>query len=131
VTGLIQAQDADGLLRVAIDGRVTAQAVAGFRDALEAAVAAGVPFAVLFDRRSMTAPTAEGRDALLRWSAELLPRLHPLCVAWADVFDARRAAALQRSGGHAEHGYPQRTFASVAEAERWLFTHLLRPGTSR
>jgi len=131
--------DRDGMLRVAIDGRVTAEAVGGLRAALEDALAAGRPFAVLFDRRAMTGPTPEGRAALLRWSAELLPRLHPACAAWADVLDERRAASVERAdggGARPDHGYPRRTFSSTAEAERWLLARLAtaaarRPAPSR
>lgn len=111
----------DRLLDARIDGRVTVDAITALARPLDALLADGRPFAVVFDRRAMTAPTAEGRQALADWAARTLPRLAGVCVAWADVLDERRIASLARAGGeHRDHlPYPQRTFADPDEARAW------------
>lgn len=117
------------VIGVAVEGRATAEAIRGIAAALETALASYERFTVLFDRRAMTAPTADGRAELQRWAVDDLPRLRGRCVGWADVFDARRAASLERAaeapnahhaGTHPVGGYPQRTFTDVAAARRWL-----------
>ncbi len=115
---------ADGIVRLAVTGRATGEAVEGLRASLEEALSGRRPFAVLFDRSRMTALTPEGRAALERWDAELTPRLPAWCVAWADVYDERRARSLQRGrdgrGRSAEAPYPQEIFDTATLAERWL-----------
>jgi hypothetical protein len=112
------------LVRHAITGRVTGEAVAGLRAALEEALGSGRPFGVVLDRRAMSAPTPEGRAALATWGEALLPRLAGACAAWADVYDERRAASLARAGDRGSPGYPRRTFACPTEAESWVHAHL-------
>lgn len=112
---------------LSIVGRITATSVRGFSEPLRRCVAEGRPFRALFDRRAVSAPTAEGREALsalyLEWAdvAELV-------VAWADVYDPRRAASLERARQtRAERGsprpgppYPHRVFDDLDLARRWL-----------
>jgi hypothetical protein len=116
---------------VTVEGRVTREAMEVFGAALTHALATERPFAVLFDRRAMTATTKEGRVAVEQWAAEFLPRLAGPCRAWADLFDVRRAASLARaSARRAEDdqdsppdtgaGYPQRTFDDASAARTWL-----------
>ncbi len=113
------------VLHAAITGRATGPAIDAFADALHTAVDTAGPFAVLFDRRAMTAPTADGRAALDRWAATLAPRLTGRCAAWADLFDPRRAASLARAAtSHRPGPYPQRTFTDPAAARTWIDTHL-------
>jgi hypothetical protein len=114
------------ILEIKIDGRVTAEAIEGFRHALADALGEGGPFAVCFDRSSMTAVTKDGRAALERWAAEYLPQLAGRCHGWADVYDQRRAASLTNAAvrnGHrsaAEPAYPQQVFADADVARDWL-----------
>jgi hypothetical protein len=111
------------LLHVTVTGRATGPVVESFADTLRAAAAEPGPLLVLFDRRAMTAPTEEGRSALERWPAEVLPVLAGRCTGWADVFDERRAASLARAGTRHEPGpYPQRTFSDPAAARDWLLS---------
>lgn len=125
------------VLRVAIEGRVTGQAISTFEALLEAALADGSPYAVLFDRRAMTAPTAEGRAALDRWADTLMPRVAATCAGWADVYDERRArsfrsaleAAAAATSGDDERpadppAYPHELFDDMTVAETWLLTML-------
>lgn len=109
------------VVRLRVDGRVTGTAVAALTGALRKAVGTGEAYVVLFDRRAMTAPTKEGRDALRKWST-LMPEVAAGCAGWADVYDTRRAASLRAAGhtGTEFGGYPQRLFDDVAAAERWL-----------
>jgi hypothetical protein len=123
---------AEGLLEVGIDGRVTSEAVETLANGLAGALRNGEPFAVLLDRRTMTAPTREGRAALERWAAAELPRLDGRCVAWADLLDPDRFARLLRADERAgaitqENGYPQRTFDDPEAARAWLAEHLRPP----
>ncbi|MFP5336604.1 MAG: hypothetical protein ACLGIV_14965 [Actinomycetes bacterium] len=114
-----------GVLEVVAEGRTTLGAVRAFEAHLWDAVAGGAPFAVLYDRRRVTAPTPDGRRALTRWPGELLPALGRSCRAWADVLHARRAASLRRAGypvGEqlSPYGYRQRSFTDPAAARAWL-----------
>ncbi len=113
------------VLYAAVTGRATGPAIDTFADALRVGLDAPGHFGVLFDRRAMTAPTADGRDALTRWGEDLTPRLAGRCAAWADLFDERRAASLDRAGtDHRPGPYPQRTFTNPADARDWIDTHL-------
>jgi hypothetical protein len=109
------------LLEARIDGRVTAEAVASLARSVQDLLDGDGPFAVVLDRRSMTAPTADGRRALQEWAAASLPRLAGRCAAWADVLDERRVASLARAGSadRAHLPYPQRTFSDPDEARGW------------
>lgn len=123
-------------LRVAIVGRVTGEAIAAFEAALERAVARPEPYVVLFDRRAMTGPTKEGREALDRWGESIMPRVAATCAGWADVYDERRAAAFRnaavategtdqeadREGEDEAPGpaYPHQLFDDHAAATAWL-----------
>lgn len=112
-------------LRIA--GRITPASLGGFRAPLEAAVDAGRPFTVLYDRREVGAPTAEGRAALYAFY-ERWDEVAALVVAWADVWDPRRERSLRRAAqARAEAGrerprppYPHAAFACVDEARSWL-----------
>ncbi len=113
------------LVVVGIAGRATGAAVGALRSVLEEALDRGERFTVLFDRSRLTAATADGRAELERWSQELTPRLGHGCLAWADLYDERRAASLARAAatqGESALPYPHRTFGDVAEARRWLAT---------
>lgn len=126
----------DRVLDVKIEGRVTPEAIGMFRDAVVEALGTDGPFAICFDRSTMTATTKEGRAALLRWAAEGLPLLAGRCVGWADVYDARRAASLANAAAargsgpesedddHPAPAYPQQTFGDLAEARSWLRNRL-------
>lgn len=115
----------DRLLLVVVTGRATGAVVDAFADTLRTAATEDRPLLVLFDRRAMTAPTEEGRAALARWPAEVLPVLAGRCTGWADLFDERRAASLARAGTNHEPGpYPQRTFTDPAAARTWLLSTL-------
>ncbi len=118
------------ILDLRIDGRITAASVDALATPLFAAVDRAAPFAVLFDRRTMTAPTADGREALeaafARWEG-----VEAHCVAWADLLDERRAGSLARATAAAaeagepephdhEHAYPQQTFTDEPAARAWL-----------
>ncbi|MET7952158.1 hypothetical protein [Micromonospora sp. NPDC005324] len=125
------------VVRIAIAGRITPEAVNRFADSLDHAVSGGTAFAVLFDRRTMSAPTREGRAALHRWGHHGLPRLVGPCVAWADLYDERRAASIARAAatraaatprdGEPDEPpppYPQRIFTDPGDALGWLHHHL-------
>ena len=124
------------LLEVSVEGRLTPESLAPLADRIDGALRAGGTFAVLFDRRPMTAPTPAGRAALERWAAGTMPLLRDRCAAWADVLDERRAASIARARGgdedaeDAARGYPQRTFADEAAARAWV-TGLLASAPAR
>ncbi len=113
------------VVRLAITGRVTRAAMDDFTATLEQALAVPGGFAVVFDRSAMTGLTPDGREALARMDADLMPHLDGRCLAWADVYDERRAASLanaeRRRGSDApsSHPYPSRVFDDLGEAERW------------
>ncbi len=107
------------MLHLALVGRLTAADI----DLVAQAVGAGGPrFGVVFDRRLLGAPTAEGRAALDRWAAEDLPAHVPAIAAWADVLDERRHRSLTRDGQQESRGagYPQRTFTDPGAALAWV-----------
>lgn len=119
------------LLEVAVVGRLTPESLASLAGCLDQALAGEGPFAVLFDRRGMTAPTPAGRRALQRWAVRTMPRLPGRCAAWADVLGERRAGSLARARGvdgrghegaaaGPSSGYPQRTFTDEAAARVWV-----------
>ena len=122
------------VVELSIVGRITASSVRGFTDPLRARLTAGQPFRALFDRRAVSAPTPEGRAALAElyvdWDA-----LAALVVAWADVYDPRRAASLERARqARAARGaprtpppYPHHVFDDLAAARAWLDTAAGRP----
>ncbi|MGL5861422.1 MAG: hypothetical protein ACRCY9_09230 [Phycicoccus sp.] len=115
-------------MTVAIVGRVTRSAVDEFARHLRDAVAEGRPYVVVFDRSAMTAPTADGRTALEAWEDELMPAVARTVVGWADVYDARRATALQASDhGGADAGYPHRIFDDLTAARAWCRELLTTP----
>jgi hypothetical protein len=108
-------------LTVAIVGRVTKPVVDDFADVLRDAVDDGKPYVVLFDRSSMTAPTADGRTALATWEDDLMPAVARTVTGWADVYDARRAATLHAQGHDStDSAYPHRIFDDVDRARSWL-----------
>ena len=117
------------VVELRIDGRITATSVLSFTEPLRACGAAGQPFRALFDRRSVSAPTPCGRAALDELYAEW-DRLAALVVAWADVYDVRRAASLERARqarlarGDRRPGpaYPHRVFDDLDAARAWLGT---------
>jgi hypothetical protein len=117
------------LLDTRIDGRVTPEAIDGLARAVQDLLDGDGPFAVVFDRRAMTAPTPDGRRALQDW-ATTLPRLAGRCAAWADVLDDRRAGNLARAGSADRSGlpYPQRTFTDPDEAREWARAALRKAG---
>jgi hypothetical protein len=109
------------LLEVAVVGRPTPESLEPLARRLDQALEGEASFAVLFDRRAMTAPTPEARTALEQWAQRTMPRLPGRCAAWADVLDERGAGSLARARGvdgradqdaepDLSHGYPQRTF---------------------
>lgn len=120
------------LLEARIDGRVTAEDVAGLARSVQDLLDGDGQFAVVFDRRTMTAPTPDGRRALQEWASATLPRLAGRCAAWADVLDQRRVASLARTGSaDREHlPYPQRTFTDIDEARGWAQDALSATGRS-
>lgn len=114
------------VVELRIDGRPTAATVAGFADPLRACVLAGQPFLALFDRRTLGAPTKEGRAALGAvyggWD-----RIASLVVAWADVYDTRRAHSIVRARAAREGAarragppYPYALFDELDAARAWL-----------
>ncbi len=114
------------LLEVRIDGRITPASVLDYTGPLLACLDAGAPVQVLFDRRTTSAPTPAGRAALNAFYADW-PRIAPLVVAWADVYDVRRAQSLLRArqaraerGELRATGYPYRLFDDPAAARSWL-----------
>jgi hypothetical protein len=110
--------DAPRLLDGRIDGRITPESLGPLTGGVDALLLDGRPFAVVFDRRAMTAPTPDGRRVLEEWAARTMPRMPGRCVAWADVLDERRARSLAGSG-RAAPPYPQRTFTDPDEARAW------------
>ncbi|MGL5819275.1 MAG: hypothetical protein ACRCYR_17055 [Phycicoccus sp.] len=131
----VTAQRDGAWLTVAIVGRVTKPAVDEFARHLREAITAGEPYVVVFDRSAMTAPTADGRTALEAWEDELMPEVARTVTGWADVYDSRRARALQESDrGGADAGYPHRIFDDPAAARSWCRELLASPtstGTAR
>ena len=114
------------LVEVRIDGRITPASVLDYTGPLLGCLDAGEPVRVLFDRRTISAPTPAGRAALNAFYLDW-PRLAPLVVAWADVYDVRRAQSLLRARqARAERGalramdYPYRLFDDLGEARAWL-----------
>lgn len=120
----------DNVVQVALRGRLDAAAMGVLADALRGRVATGRAFGVVLDRRLLSAPTTDGREALARWGAEELPAVVGPCAAWADVFDERRAASLARAaqvraarpgdGAPAGPGYPHRVFTATTAARAWV-----------
>src|SRR3712207_9485202 len=99
------------MVELTIEGRVTESAIAGFAAALREALEQHAHFVVVFDRSRMTAPTADGRAALIDMAATLMPLLDGRCLAWADVYDPRRYASITNSAPHDNgRAYPQRTW---------------------
>lgn len=115
------------VVELRIVGRITPTSVREFTDPLRDCLARERPFRALFDRRAVSAPTDDGRAALTELYADWA-RLAPLVVAWADVYDPRRAASLARARqARAERGderpgpaYPHRVFDDLADARAWL-----------
>lgn len=115
----------DGVVQVALHGRLDAEEMDALAGALRDQVATGRDFGVVLDRRRLTAPTAAGREALARWGTEDLPAVVTPCAAWGDVFDERRAASLARAaqardGSDEGPGYPHRVFTDAAAARDWV-----------
>ena len=127
------------VVELRIDGRITTASALSFTQPLRACLATGQPFRALFDRRSVSAPTSGGRAALTDLYTEW-DRLAALVVAWADVYDVRRAASLERARqarlarGDRRPGpaYPHRVFDDLGAARAWLGTPAVlgRPRTA-
>lgn len=116
-------------LEVVIVGRVTPDAVEALGRPLLAAVAAERRVTVLLDRSRIAGPTAAGRQALVTLY-EHWDQIARLVLAWADVYDDRRASSLLRAnaeraarGEAAGTPYPHRICRSTAEARTWLEGH--------
>lgn len=111
------------MVELTIAGRVTESAITGFAAALREALNQHEHFVVVFNRTRMTAPTTQGRAALLDMAATLMPHLDGRCLAWADVYDTRRYTSIANAGEHGNgRAYPQRTFDDIDKAREWVLT---------
>ena len=114
------------MVELRVDGRITAASALGFTGPLRSCLAAGRPFLALFDRRTISAPTPDGRAALEELYRDW-PAVAGLVLAWADVYDERRARSLERArrareaaGTQVGPAYPYRLFDDLGAARDWL-----------